>query len=427
MELLYGSVAPDAAATEPRAAASWFGMPATSMVAPPTSSTVPAATQGRFDGAGDAECCSQTLPQSLTLCRPLMPSVDCLAHDGPRQCNDSCDDDRRNGQLPNWMRIWCCADDAATPQHRTQYQPQAVILRNAILDATMANDELSGFQRNKQSYHGKTLYEAFLEPAIPLHVPAPGELSEEREREYTEVELEGEAICYRGQWLGRLKHGEGLLTMPDGRSFEGQFQHDLAHGHGTLILASGAKLEGNWDKGKAEGFGHYDYRGNTYEGQWTRDEKNGRGTESWPDGSCYVGEFLGNLRHGTGVYRTPAGAVYEGQFRDDRMDGRGRYTFADGHTYQGEWRHGHQDGKGVIEWQNGFKYEGSFSNDRKSGEGVATWPNGRMYRGQWRDGQQHGIGISADPDGFEEERLWDNGKLMPVGTGAISKKSSGNR
>jgi len=227
---------------------------------------------------------------------------------------------------------------------------QALKLRNLNADASLEHAERSG--GILENYRAKRHFLA-QEPIIPLPmpegmvqrmqqaVPEVGEFQEEGEREYTEVELESDAVNYRGQWLGRSKHGEGILEFSDGRAYEGQFVHDLADGHGKLTLASGATLEANWVKGKADGFGRYSHRGNTYEGQWKGDEKNGKGTEVWPDGSCYVGDFTANLRHGIGRYKTGVGAVYDGHFEEDKMHGYGHYTFVDGHTYQGEWVNGH--------------------------------------------------------------------------------------
>lgn len=397
----------------------------------------------------DDKCCHELPQKSLAICTPLMPILDqnCLTSTGEHGCKDSCDNacsDRcdegriqwyarwlRSSGVPSWLSFACCEEKQMSgPQ-------QAIKLRNLVADASLEHAERSGgIKENYKAAQKPKRQFLVQEPAIPLPVPESmaekmqravpmpesgihqavlevGEFQEEAEREYTEVELESDAVNYRGQWLGRSKHGEGMLAFSDGRSYEGQFVHDLADGHGKLTLASGAMLEANWVKGKADGFGRYSHRGNTYEGQWKADEKNGKGTEVWPDGSCYVGDFTANLRHGIGRYKTAAGAVYEGHFAEDKMHGFGRYTFVDGHTYQGEWVCGHQCGQGQIEWKNGFRYEGSLKNDKKDGLGLASWPNGKTYYGEWASGLQHGKGVTTDPAGVKEERQWHYGRLVP--------------
>merc|ERR1719230_1416875 len=78
--------------------------------------------------------------------------------------------------------------------------------------------------------------------------------------------------------------------------------------------------------------------GNTYKGQWHRDQKSGTGSEMWTDGSRYDGEYLRGTKHGQGVYRSADGISYEGQFRSDKMDGDGTYIFTDGRQYTGQWQ-----------------------------------------------------------------------------------------
>lgn len=304
------------------------------------------------------------------------------------------------GLGPNgWLRSLCCAAE--------EIPGGSAFLQNLTL-----NEDWKGHAaQNEQKPKARCLAEPAIPPKLfPLEALHLNDFQEERDREYTEVEIESDTMCYKGEWQGRMKHGEGRLKMPDGRIYEGQFVRDVAHGQGTLFMASGAFLECNWVQGKAEGFGHYEYNGNVYEGQWHQDEKSGSGTEHWPDGASYIGEFSRNLRHGLGTYTSNAGAVYEGEFREDKIDGSGKYIFTDGRVYQGEWVRGHLWGKGVLEWPNGFRYEGAFENDKRSGEGVATWPNGRAYRGQWLRGQQHGKGICVHPDGTQEETEWAHGR-----------------
>ncbi len=45
---------------------------------------------------------------------------------------------------------------------------------------------------------------------------------------------------------------------------------------------------------------------------WGRDslcKRNGQGIQEWPDGCKYEGDFVNNLKHGTGVFTWPNGEV----------------------------------------------------------------------------------------------------------------------
>ena len=56
----------------------------------------------------------------------------------------------------------------------------------------------------------------------------------------------------------------------------------------------------------------------------------------------YEGQYFRGKRHGRGTYTTAKGARYEGEFRDDRPNGRGTYTFNSG-----------KGGRYVVEARNG--------------------------------------------------------------------------
>ena len=43
-----------------------------------------------------------------------------------------------------------------------------------------------------------------------------------------------------------LKHGNGLLQFPNGETFEGSFENDYKQGFGKLVYPSGNFYEGEW-------------------------------------------------------------------------------------------------------------------------------------------------------------------------------------
>ena len=83
-------------------------------------------------------------------------------------------------------------------------------------------------------------------------------------------------------------------------------------------------------------------------------DKNGHGTQTYEDGSAYVGEF-----------------------KDGKKNGQGTFTFGkgkwDGDKYVGEWKNGKQNGLGTYTWSDGRKYVGEWKDGK-------PW-NGTIYNG----------------------------------------------
>ena len=84
--------------------------------------------------------------------------------------------------------------------------------------------------------------------------------------------------------------------------------------------------------------------------------KAGWGTQVWPDGGKYEGEWHDNKANGKGQFWHADGDVYEGNWKDDKANGYGLYQHADGARYLGEWRDDKQDGHGLETWADGSKY-----------------------------------------------------------------------
>ncbi len=91
----------------------------------------------------------------------------------------------------------------------------------------------------------------------------------------------------------------------------------------------------------------------------------------------------------SGVHSYPDGSCYEGQWLNGRRHGHGAWTKADGSMYVGEW-----------------------VNDKPHGQGTLTLPNGNKYSGEWKEGRRHGSGVKIHPDGTKCFGEWENGKLL---------------
>jgi len=65
-----------------------------------------------------------------------------------------------------------------------------------------------------------------------------------------------------------------------------------------LILPNGDYYDGEFLAGRANGRGRFisEETGISYEGQFKDDMQEGKGKETYPDGSYYYGEFVGKFR-----------------------------------------------------------------------------------------------------------------------------------
>eukprot|EP00440_Ansanella_granifera_P050266 gb/GFBE01054483.1/.p1 GENE.gb/GFBE01054483.1/~~gb/GFBE01054483.1/.p1 ORF type:complete len:482 (+),score=80.86 gb/GFBE01054483.1/:1-1446(+) len=174
---------------------------------------------------------------------------------------------------------------------------------------------------------------------------------------------------------------------------------------------SGAVYQGQWSGNQREGFGKQTWPdGARYEGFWSGSSANGPGRFRFPDGSVYLGQWRGNRFHGLGAYYTADGSAYRGQWVHGLCEGLGveiRSGQEDGQpaaTYWGNFFRGAKDGPGMCKWDEGSKYVGEWRSGQISGYGALTSEEGqRSYRGQWMRAMKHGRGVYKWPDGREHK------------------------
>lgn len=72
--------------------------------------------------------------------------------------------------------------------------------------------------------------------------------------------------------------------------------------------------------------------GSTYSGQISKvnNLKHGFGTQTWPDGARYVGNWRLGQAFGHGQFIHINGDVFEGNFQDDKANGKGLYKHKNG-------------------------------------------------------------------------------------------------
>lgn len=68
-----------------------------------------------------------------------------------------------------------------------------------------------------------------------------------------------------------------------------------------------------------------------YEGELNENQqRHGKGTCRWPDGTEYTGEWVNDKKHGYGELRRPDGHLYKGYFENDMRHGKGEMFFPNG-------------------------------------------------------------------------------------------------
>ena len=130
------------------------------------------------------------------------------------------------------------------------------------------------------------------------------------------------------------------------------------HGHGTLSLLNGNKYTGSFAHGVFDGHGTYTFKSTAtqYDGQWLAGAKEGRGRETYSDGSVYIGEYKAGEREGKGrmEYGGERG-VFEGGWKAGKKHGEGKVR----EKVNGKWR-----------WRKGVWVDGRLQKMKAEGEGV---------------------------------------------------------
>lgn len=189
---------------------------------------------------------------------------------------------------------------------------------------------------------------------------------------------------YRGEMDEKFRpHGRGILFFPDGSIYIGYFSNGHAKGEGKYLDSRKVLTEGKFISIDEE-------MSSTQNGMSL--VLHGPGSESWPDGTHYLGDFHMGTKQGRGQLKHKD-FTYEGEFYNDLFSGSGTLTLTSGDVFTGHWKDGMKHGEGEFKEKCGLIYKGQFKNDEKSGQGTMLWPDRRRYEGQWKKGKKHGIGI----------------------------------
>jgi hypothetical protein len=88
-------------------------------------------------------------------------------------------------------------------------------------------------------------------------------------------------------------------------------------------------------------------------------------TKSYNDGSFYEGEFSRDLRDGCGYYQYAGGDKYLGHWKNDKFNGLGAYIYSNGERFDGNYVDGLREGQGKFFAFNGGVYNGNFIRDKR--------------------------------------------------------------
>lgn len=226
------------------------------------------------------------------------------------------------------------------------------------------------------------------------------------------ISILNESIVDEIKYISEAKNGMVEIIYHDGSKYFGEVQDQKKHGKGKLELSNGESYEGYFKMDNMDGFGKYITEPLTYEGNWQNGLQNGKGVETWQDGSTFKGEFKNGVKHGKGIYEWDDGAKYDGQWRNGEINGVGIFHFKTGARYDGQWKNGKRHGKGEFVNAKGQHYVGDFKEDKKDGRGILTFTNKQIYDGEFKDNKPHGEGVLHYPDGNSVKGRWEGGKKV---------------
>lgn len=190
---------------------------------------------------------------------------------------------------------------------------------------------------------------------------------------------------YEGEVKDGIRSGKGTFTNPsEGYKYEGEWKNGLRHGRGVLTYEVEEEgkfvgYEGSWESGEKCGQGKYLYpSGNSYEGEWMHNKRNGKGTMYWhkigsrPTNEKYVGQWKNDLQCGFGTHiwldeKTENKVLrnrYVGYWKDGVREGHGIFFYANGGMYIGQWKNNMKDGWGKFIYEDGTEFEGRYTKDR---------------------------------------------------------------
>ena len=153
--------------------------------------------------------------------------------------------------------------------------------------------------------------------------------------------------------------------------------------------------------------------GSRYIGEWKDGKEHGQGIFIWADGEEYIGQWMNGKKHGQGTYTYPSGSKYVGQWMNGKKHGQGTYTYPSGAKYVGQWKNGEKHGRGTYTYPSGAKYVGEYQNGVRRGQGTYTYPSGAKIVGEWANGELNGYAVEYNADGtILKQGIWKDDEFQ---------------
>jgi hypothetical protein len=121
------------------------------------------------------------------------------------------------------------------------------------------------------------------------------------------------------------------MKYPSGNSFEGEWRNDMKNGYGIMIWRDLDEVfTGNWKDDKAHGYGEHIWGDssaktikkqncNIYRGCYSGGSRKGFGTFFYMNGSQYSGNWKNDMKDGPGIFIYPDGKIVAGNYENNRL------------------------------------------------------------------------------------------------------------
>lgn len=220
----------------------------------------------------------------------------------------------------------------------------------------------------------------------------------------------------KSKYTSSQSSGQIVKDRKNQSTYQGQIYRGVPHGWGRYIQADGGLIEGFFEEGNPTGFirRFAAPHGSGYEGQFSNNNYNGKGTmyddkgfitecNTWVNGQpqgyqtiknptglvIFEGSITNGKKNGKcSWYDEKQKALLVGEFKDDFLEGKGSKKFDNGQSYEGEFKKGVEEGKGTLTFVDGRKFEGPFTNGKANGKGTLITDTGKRLEQTWKDGKR---------------------------------------